>query len=100
MSDITSELERLVQLRDSGALTVEEFESQKARVLATPESVTADPAPFGVDPVADEIVRATQPKKMLAMKRLREQTGVDVREAKSRIDASYLRLGFVDRMHR
>ena len=100
VSDITSELERLVQLRDSGALTVEEFESQKARVLATPESVTTDPALFGVDPVADEIVRATQPKKVLAMKRLREQTGIDVREAKSRIDASYLRLGFVDRVRR
>jgi ribosomal protein L7/L12 len=100
MSDITSELERLVQLRDSGGLTLEEFESQKARVLATRESVTTDPAPFGVDPVADEIVRATQPKKMLAMKRLREQTGIDVHEAKSRIDASYLRLGFVDRIRR
>jgi hypothetical protein len=37
---------------------------------------------------------------MLAMKRLREQTGIDVHEAKSRIDASYLRLGFVDRIHR
>jgi hypothetical protein len=100
VSDITSELERLVQLRDSGALTVEEFESQKARVLAPPESVTTEPAPFGVDPVADEIARATKPRKMLAMKRLREQTGIDVHEAKSRIDASYLRLGFVDRIRR
>jgi hypothetical protein len=32
----TSELERLAGLRDRGALTQEEFEAQKSRVLATP----------------------------------------------------------------
>ncbi len=33
--DVTAQLERLAKLRDSGALTKEEFEEQKAKLLAS-----------------------------------------------------------------
>ncbi len=33
--DVIAELERLAKLRDSGALTKEEFEEQKAKLLAS-----------------------------------------------------------------
>lgn len=50
MSDITDDLEKLARLRESGVLTPEEFDSQKARLLGTnstsaPAHSAPDPAP-------------------------------------------------------
>lgn len=49
--------------------------------------------PGSADAAADEIVRLHPKNKIEAIKALRQQTGLDLKAAKDRIDASYRRLG-------
>jgi ribosomal protein L7/L12 len=112
--DVIAKLERLQQLRDAGVITQAELETQKAALLGQPAlntcagcgaplQVTADrrciycgtvaPAtsaavPVSDDPLADSLYAAYPGKKIFAIKELRTQTGLDLKEAKDRIDAA------------
>ena len=119
MSDVIADLERLARLRDSGALTPEEFETRKAMLLATPTQCPHCRAPLqidaagrcafchapitptavpplvsGADATADAIVRAHPDNKIAAIKALRGTTTppLDLKTAKDRIDAAFARV--------
>jgi hypothetical protein len=112
--DVIARLERLQQLRDAGVITQAELETQKAALLGhagpvtctgcgAPLQVTADgrciycgtaaPQPSrGVqvsdDQLADSIYAAFPGKKIAAIKELRARTGLDLKDAKDRIEAA------------
>lgn len=120
MSDPIGDIERLVKLRDAGALTPEEFETQKARVLGGPTNdcpgcgapVQVDvsgrcifcgffqpaqpgmqpPPVMSADPVAEDAVRAHPDNKIQAIKAVREATGNGLNTAKARVDAAWIRV--------
>jgi ribosomal protein L7/L12 len=113
--DVIAKLERLQGLRDSGVLTQAELESQKAALLAGASTcaecgaqlqVNANgaciwcgtPAPRGApaavvseDALADSIVAAHPDNLISAIKELRQQTGLGLKEAKERIEAAQCR---------
>lgn len=121
MGDIIDDLERLARLREAGALTQEEFDAQKARVLngaadlcagcgaplhldaegycaychepASPVQGAVTSRPGSDDATDDAIARANPKKRINAIKILRQQTGLGLREAKDRMDAAYRRIG-------
>ena len=76
---VAEELQRFAALRDSGALTEEEFQEQKTRLLAG--------GPMVANSKVDVYLVRTGDQPILVVKALRELTGVGLAEAKQTIDS-------------
>jgi large subunit ribosomal protein L7/L12 len=85
--DVIDQLERLGKLRDSGVLTTDEFEAQKASLLAG-ASAGAGPAPAEVVDTWDVVVAGLVPgaRKIQAVKIVREVGGLGLAAAKGIVD--------------
>jgi large subunit ribosomal protein L7/L12 len=83
---VIDQLERLGKLRDSGVLSTQEFEAQKARVLAGASA--GAPAPVEVTHTWDIVFAGLVPgaNKIEALKTVRDVGGLDLESAKRIID--------------
>lgn len=115
--DVITKLERLQRLRDAGVLTQAELETQKAALLGRPDTATCTGcgAPLQVTPdgrciycgtvaaggahgaavvlagndaIADACWAANRDKKIVAIKVVREKTGLGLKEAKDLVEAA------------
>jgi hypothetical protein len=121
--DVIGQLERLQNLRDSGVITQAELDAQKAALIGGPHLAScegcgaplkvtpagrcvycgtvappaaaagAPVAAAGNDAIADALFAANPGKKIQAIKALREQTGLGLKEAKDLIDQAERRAG-------
>jgi ribosomal protein L7/L12 len=98
---VADELQKFVQLRDSGVLTPQEFDAQKARLLGEAGGVSLPPDepgaladgddsqfPDAAQSLVDVTLIDPGRRKIDVIKELRERSGLGLREAKDLVDSS------------